>query len=190
MTAPLELVAIAGSLRTKSYNRGLVRALPELSPDTLRYTVLDWSELPIYNGDLERDGLPEVVLRLQRAIRESDGVVIASPEYNHGVPGPLKNLIDWMSRGPMPHAFFEVPVALLGASSGVIGTTRSQSMLRQTLAALNAAVMPFPQVLVGPTKERFDEDRNLTHEPTREFIATWAIEVEKWMRRFPKGSRS
>ena len=190
MTAPLELVAIAGSLRTNSYNRGLVRALPELSPGTLRYTVLDWSALPIYNGDLERDGLPEEVLRLQRAILESDGVVIASPEYNHGVPGPLKNMIDWMSRGPMPHAFFGVPVALLGASSGVIGTTRSQSMLRQTFAALNAPVMPFPQVLVGPTKERFDDDRNLTHEPTREFIAKWAIEVEKWMRRFPKSSRS
>lgn len=190
MPAPLELVAIAGSLRSNSYNRGLVRALPELSPDTLRYTVLDWSELPVYNGDLERDGLPELVVRLQRAIRDSDGVVIASPEYNHGVPGPLKNFIDWMSRGPMPHGFFGVPVALLGASSGVIGTTRSQSMLRQTFAALNAPVMPFPQVLVGPTKERFDEQRNLTHQPTREFIRKWAEEVERWMRRFPRDERT
>lgn len=189
MSPPLEIVAIAGSLRSNSYNRGLIRALPDLSPPALRYTVLDWSALPVYNGDLERDGLPAEVQRLQRTIRESDGVVIASPEYNHGVPGPLKNFIDWMSRGPMPHAFFGVPVALLGASSGVIGTTRSQSMLRQTFAALNAPVMPFPQVLVGPTKERFDANRTLVHEPTREFIAKWAVEVEQWMRRFPRDER-
>jgi chromate reductase len=189
MTAPLDLVAIAGSLRVGSYNRALLRALPDLSPATLRYTVLDWSALPVFNEDLEADGLPQVVIDLQRAIRGSDGVVIAAPEYNHGVPGPLKNLIDWMSRGPMPHGFDGVPVALLGASSGVIGTTRSQSMLRQTFAALNAPVLPFPQVLVGPSSQRFDHEGNLTHEPTREFIAKWAIAVDAWMRRFPRDER-
>ncbi len=190
MTAPLDLVAIAGSLRTGSYNRALLRHLPELSPPTLHYTVLDWSTVPVFNEDLEHDGVPPtVVLELQRRIRASDGLVIATPEYNHGVPGPLKNLIDWLSRGPMPHGLYGVPVAMLGASSGFIGTTRSQSMMRQTLAALNAPAMPFPQVLIGPTGQRFDDSGRLHHEPTLEFIRHWAVEVERWMRRFPKQER-
>lgn len=190
MTTPLDLVAIAGSLRTGSYNRALLGHLPDLSPPTLRYTVLDWSAVPVFNEDLERDEIPPpVVVELQRRIRASDGLVLATPEYNHGVPGPLKNLIDWLSRGPMPHGLYGVPVAMLGASSGFIGTTRSQSMLRQTLAALNAPVMPYPQVLIGPTGQRFDDSGRLHHEPTLDFIRHWAVEVERWMRRFPKEER-
>jgi len=191
MTTPLDLVAIAGSLRTGSYNRALLRHLPDLSPPTVRYSVLDWAAVPIFNEDLEDDGeIPPPLIRdLQQRIRASDGLVIATPEYNHGVPGPLKNLIDWLSRGPMPHGLYGVPVALLGASSGYIGTTRSQSMLRQTLAALNAPTMPFPQVLVGPTRDRFDSDGTLHHQPTLDFIRKWAVEMERWMRRFPKDER-
>ncbi len=188
MTATLELVAIAGSLRHGSYNRALLEALPTLSPPDVRYTVLDWSAVPVFNQDLEADGLPSVVLGLQRAIRASDGLVIATPEYNHGVPGPLKNLIDWLSRGPMPHGLYGVPTAILGASDGQFGTTRSQAMLRQTLAALNAPTMPFPQVLVSFAHERVGAG-GLQHEGTEKVIRNWATHVEAWMRRFPKAER-
>jgi len=188
MSDILSLVTISGSLRSGSYNSTLLNTLPELAPPGLSFRRLDISALPVYNGDLEHDGLPSLVLELQREIRGSDGLVIATPEYNHGIPGGLKNAIDWLSRGPAPHGLFEVPSAILGASDGMIGTTRSQAQLRQTLAALNSPAMPYPQVLVSHAQTKID-DGKLNHEVTREFIRTWLVQVERWMRRFPKSDR-
>lgn len=190
MARPLEVVAVCGSLRTRSYNRGLLRAMLEVAPPTLRLSELDWAALPVFNGDLEHPAPPEPVERLQQQIRSADGVLIVTPEYNHGIPGGLKNLIDWMSRGPHPHAFFGVPAAIAGASNGMIGTARCQLALRNTLATLNVPTMPFPGVLVSNCKEKFDDQRTLTHEPTRTFLADWLPHVERWMRRFPKEERS
>ena len=189
MSNPINLLAICGSLRSRSYNRGLMRAVFKQAPDTMRFTEMDWSALPVYNGDLEHPAPPEIVTRLQQQVRDSDGVVIITPEYNHGVPGGLKNLIDWMSRGKPPHAFDGVPVAIAGASDGMIGTARCQLALRNTMAALNAPVLPFPQFQLSNCKERFDETRTLTHQPTIEFLDTWLGEVERWMRRFPRPER-
>ncbi len=191
MSENLHLVTLCGSLRAASYNRALVQALPELAPATLKFEELEWGHLPIYNGDLEQDGMPPKIVReLQERIRASDGVIIATPEYNHSVPGGLKNALDWLSRGPAPHGFFQVPTAILGASDGTIGTTRAQAILRQILATLNAPTMPSPQVLVANANTRIDEHGVLTHESTRSFIATWLVEVERWMRRFPRSERS
>ncbi len=185
----LELVAISGSLRAGSYNSALLRNLPELAPETLRFTVHSIADIPVFNYDVEVQGMPAAVTRLHRAIRESDGLVIATPEYNHGVPGALKNAIDWLSRGKMPHGLYGIPTAILGASNGTIGTTRAQSALRQTLAALNAPTLPFPQVLVPVAQHKIDAAGRLTDEPTRDFIRHWLVEVERWMRRFPKTER-
>lgn len=189
MTQPINIAAVCGSLRGRSYNRGLLRAIVDLSPETMKWNVLDWSGLPVYNGDLEHPAAPDVVTDLQQQLRAADGVVIVTPEYNHGIPGGLKNFIDWMSRGTPPHAFFGLPGAIAGASNGMIGTARCQLALRNTLATLNVAVHPFPQVLVSNCKERFDEQRKLTHEPTIAFLKDWLVEVERWMRRFPRDSR-
>ena len=185
----LELVAISGSLRAASYNSALLRNLPELAPATLRFTVHSIAEIPVFNQDLEAQGMPPAVTRLHRAIRGSDGLVIATPEYNHGVPGGLKNALDWLSRGPMPHGLFGIPTAILGASDGTIGTTRAQYALRQTLTQLNAPTLPYPQVLVSLVHQKIDATGRLTDEPTREFIRKWLVEVERWMRSFPKTVR-
>lgn len=189
MADTLNLVCICGSLRRASYNAALLTTLPELAPPSLTFHRLEWSSVPIYNGDLEDSAFPPVVPELHAAIRAADGVVIATPEYNHGIPGGLKNLIDWLSRGDAPHAFYGVPCAILGASDGMIGTTRSQAILRQSLAALNAPTMPFPQVLVSRAQDKIDANGHLHHEVTRTFIATWLVEVEQWMRRFPRAER-
>lgn len=189
MADTLKLVTISGSLRAKSFNTMLINALPELAPPALHFTSLDWSAVPIYNGDVEQAGIPQVVTALHGAIRGSDGLIIATPEYNHGVPGPLKNLLDWLSVGKPPHGLYGVPVAICGCSNGTIGTTRSQAMLRQTLAALNAPTLPFPQVLVATAQDRFDDQGKLVHESTREFVGKWLVEVERWMRKFPRTER-
>jgi len=96
----------------------------------------------------------------------------------------LKNALDWLSRGPMPHGLYGVPTAILGASNGPIGTFRAQAMLRQTLAALNAPTLPQPQVLVGNAQDRFDDSLTLVDAATRKFIAGWAEAVVTWMERF------
>lgn len=190
MSEPLSLVMLSGSLRTGSFNTALLRALPELAPPSLRLTMLEWRTVPFYDGDQEdREGIPAVVTALQAAIRGSDGLIIATPEYNHAPPGGLKNLLDWLSRGPMPHGLHGVPTAILGASVGTIGTTRAQAILRQTLAALNAPTLPFPQVLVTEANNRFSADGSLTDAATRKFVGDWLVEVERWMRRFPRTER-
>ena len=191
MAEPLELIALSGSLRAGSYNTALLRALPELAPPTLRFTLHTMAGIPVYNGDDEvAHGLPDAVAKLRAAIRGSDGLVIATPEYNNGVPGPLKNALDWCSRPPAPHGLDGIPTAILGASDGVIGTARSQHALRQTLVALNAPTLALPQVLVGRAATKVDAAGKLTDESTRGFIASWLIEVERWMRRFPKRERA
>lgn len=191
MTDVLNLVALSGSLRAGSYNTALLRALPELAPRGLRFSLLTIRGIPVYDGDDEAaHGLPQPVTGLRAAIGESDGLVIATPEYNNGVPGGLKNALDWCSRPPEPHGLYNVPVAVLGASDGLIGTARSQHALRQTLVALNAPTMPLPQVLVSHVQKKIDASGRLVDEATRGFIQIWLLEVERWMRRFPRQERA
>ncbi len=189
MADALHLVALCGSLRRGSYNRSLLAALPPLAPEGMTIEVLEWGEVPVYNGDVEAEGMPQVVLALQSRIRAADGLLIGTPEYNHSIPGGLKNVLDWLSVGASPHALFEVPTAILGASNGTIGTTRAQAILRQTLATLNAPTMPFPQVLVATAQKKFDADGKLTDDATREFLRTYLVAVARWMRRFPRAER-
>jgi chromate reductase len=191
MAEVLNLVTLSGSLRGGSYNTALLRALPELAPATLRFTMLTIVGIPVYNGDDEdAHGLPDAVVRLRTAIRQSDGLVIATPEYNNGVPGGLKNALEWCSRPPAPHGLYGIPIAILGASDGMLGTARSQHALRQTLVPLNAPTLPFPQVLVSHADKKISAAGELTDEPTRGFIRSWLLEVERWMRRFPRSERA
>lgn len=191
MADVLNLVTLSGSLRTASFNTSLLRALPELAPPTLRFTLHTVAGIPVYNGDDEdAHGLPAAVVALRTAIRQSDGLIIATPEYNNGVPGPLKNALDWCSRPPAPHGLEAVPTAILGASDGVVGTARSQHALRQTLVALNAPTFMIPQVLVGRAQDKIDTGGKLIDASTRDFIRGWLLEVERWMRRFPRSERT
>ena len=188
MSEVLQLVAFSGSLRAGSYNTALLRNLLEMTQPSLAITIHSIGDVPLFNEDVETEGTPAAVSALHRALRASDGVIIATPEYNHGIPGVLKNTLDWLSRG-QPHGFYGVPTALIGGSTGLIGTTRSQAAVRQTLAALNSPCLPLPQVLVSRVQQKLDANGRLTDEPTRAFILGWLVEVERWMRRFPRGER-
>jgi len=180
---PLTFLAIAGSLRQASYNRGLVRAASEIAPDGIRVTPYELAPLPMFNADVEADGDPAPVADFKRAIARADALLIATPEYNHCLPGVLKNAIDWASRPARQSALTEKPVAIMGASTGMGGTARAQAHLRDGLTYTNGLVLPLPEVLVGVAREKFDEHGNLTDEGTRDELRDLLKALAAWVRR-------
>ncbi|HET9702755.1 MAG TPA: NAD(P)H-dependent oxidoreductase [Vicinamibacterales bacterium] len=180
----LRVAGIAGSLRQASLNRALLRAAVELAPPRLAIEIHDLKDLPIYNGDVEAAGMPAAVAALGEAVREADGVLIATPEYNHGVPGVLKNAIDWLSRPPRRSALEGKPVAVLGASPGMTGSARAQTQLRAAFVFTNSYAMPQPEVIVGRAHEKFDEQGRLTDDVTRKFVAMFLERFADWIERF------
>jgi chromate reductase, NAD(P)H dehydrogenase (quinone) len=183
-TPRFEVAAFAGSLRQASFNRALLRAATEAAPSRLHIVVYDLEDLPLYNADVEAAGAPKSIVQLRDAVRRADGLLIATPEYNHGTPGVLKNAIDWLSRPARQSVLDGKPAAMMGASPGMTGTARSQEQLRQVLAATNSPLMPQPEVLVARAAEKFDASGRLTDEPTRAFLATFLERFSGWIGRF------
>lgn len=180
---PLVVCGIAGSLRRASYNRALLRAAQELAPDGMEIRVFDrMADLPLFNEDVEAQGDPEPVQALKSAIREADALLIATPEYNHGVPGVLKNAIDWASRPPRGAVLAGKPTALFGASPGVTGTARAQTQLRGSFVFTQTPALLQPEILVYRAHEKFDGDGRLTDEKTREFVGRLLRELAEWTR--------
>jgi chromate reductase len=180
---PLKFLGVAGSLRRGSHNRGLIRAAVEVAPAGVDVVQFELADIPMFNADVEIDGDPPAVAAFKRAIAAADGLVIATPEYNHCVPGVLKNAIDWASRPARRSALTGKPVAIMGASSGRGGTARAQAHLRDGLAYTNGFVLPLPEVLVGLSGDRFDEEGNLTDEATRQEIRDLLVSLAAWTRR-------
>ena len=181
---PLRVLGIVGSLRHGSFNRALMEAAIELEPAGMRIEEFDLGSIPLYNADLDTDERrPDVVRRLKDAIAEADGLLISTPEYNHGVSGVLKNAIDWASRPAGTSPLAGKPVAIMGAAPGVLGTARGQQHLKLVLISTMALLMPHPGVVVGQAHEKFDAEGRLIHEPTRDFLATFLRELEAWIRR-------
>lgn len=181
---PITVCGIAGSLRKASLNRALLRAAQEVAPVGMQIRIFDrMAELPLYNEDVESAGEPEPVHALKAAIREADALLIATPEYNHGVPGVLKNAIDWASRPARDSVLNGKPAAILGASPGVTGTARAQTQLRQAFVFTNTPAVLQPEILVYRAREKFDEHGNLTDDRTREFVGRLLAELAALVRR-------
>jgi chromate reductase, NAD(P)H dehydrogenase (quinone) len=157
---PLRILCLAGSLRRASWNRCLVQAAASLAPVGTSADIYDaLATVPLFDEDLERaepDG-PAGVRALRAAIAAADGLLIATPEYNHALPGVLKNALDWLSReSPQGEVLAERPVAVLGASSGPWGTRLAQASLRQVLHTCGALVMPSPTLFMAHAAQHFD----------------------------------
>jgi chromate reductase len=181
--SPLTFLGIAGSLRRLSYNRGLIRAAVELAPPGITVVPYDFSDVPLYNGDVEAQGDPEPVTRFKRAIAEADALLIATPEYNHCLPGVLKNAIDWASRPARASVLSGKPVAIMGATPGQGGTARAQQQLRDGLAYTNGYVLPLPEVLVPGARQKFDEASDLIDPETRSQVLDLLKAFAAWTRR-------
>ena len=177
------IVAFAGSLRRGSLNRALVHAAQDLAPDGMRIEPIEIGELPFYNADVEAEGDPPSVAAFKAALRQANGILIATPEYNDGIPAVLTNAIDWGSRLPGRSPLIGKPVAIIGASPSQIGTARAQLHVRQLLGHVQARVLPPPELLVARAHERFDAGLRLTDEGTRKVLGDLLVRFSRWIGR-------
>ena len=184
--APLTFLGVAGSLRRGSYNRGLIRAAVDTAPVGITVIPFDLADIPLFNSDVEAEGDPLSVLALKRAIAGADALLIATPEYNHCIPGVLKNTIDWASRPARESVLSGKPIGIMGASTGQGGTARAQAQLRDGMTYTNGLVLPLPEVLVGVAGAKFDIDGNLTDERTRQEVRDLLVSLAAWTRRMQR----
>ena len=168
----LNVLSICGSLRKGSYNRIVMNTLQGYAPEGMRITEApSYAEFPLYNADVQNStGFPAPVQIMADAIRAADGVIFISPEYNYGIPGPLKNAIDWVSRLPN-QPFANKPVAIQTATQGPLGGARVQYHIRQMLIFLDAVTFGRPEIFIGSVQTKVDAAKGeLTDEPSRTII--------------------
>jgi len=179
------IAAMSGSLRAGSFNSALLRAAIELAPSDVRFDTLSFRGVPVYDGDLEAtEGIPAQVTQLKNAVAQCDGLLIATPEYNNGMPGPLKNAIDWMSRPPadIDRVFRGRPLGLMGATPGQGGTRLSQQSWLQPFRTLGLQLWTGQQLFVAGAGPLFDADGRLTDERTRTRVAKFVAEFVAYVR--------
>lgn len=177
----LNVVSICGSLRKGSYNAGLARMLPKLAPPDMAIAPAPpYDGFPHYNHDLP---VPADVVAFADAVRAADGVIIVAPEYNWTIPGALKNAIDWASR-LKDQPFKDKAICLQSASTGLLGASRMQYHLRQSLAGVDALVFVRPEVTLTFAKEKFDEATlELKDQASIDLVKQQLAEFAKFVRR-------
>jgi chromate reductase len=185
MSNQLTILGIAGSLRKASYNRGALRAAQQLVTADAQIEIFELDGIPPFNQD-EESPAPDKVVQFKARIRTADAILFATPEYNYSVPGVLKNAIDWASRPYGDSAWDGKPVAIMGASPGMLGTARAQYHLRQSFVFLNMYPLNRPEVMIANASERFDEQGNLTDEDTRKHIRKLLQSLVTWTRQLQK----
>lgn len=169
MTTTYHIVGFVGSLRKQSINKALLLNAKGFLPANYQFTLADISEIPSYNQDLETD-MPQSVLKLAELCKSADGFLISTPEYNYSIPGFLKNAFDWLSRQNVGTPLATKPVAIMGATPSLFGTSRAQINLRELLFALNMDPVTRPEVLVPQAYPKFDEVGTFTDEAGRQFL--------------------
>ena len=182
----MTIVGMSGSLRKNSFNAGLLRAAAEfLSADT-RLEILSIREVPLYDADIEEaSGVPAAVQQIKDRVAAGDGLLLATPEYNNSIPGVFKNVIDWMSRPPadIARVFGDRPVAVMGATPGMGGTTLAQSAWLPVLRTLQMRPWFGGRLLVSSARQAFDAQGNLTEEKIRGQLKTFIAGFEGFIRR-------
>jgi len=168
MSHSLRILGISGSLRGASYSSAVLNSLPMLLPAGSAFSLLDIGALPHYNQDLE-DALPESVISARAQVAAADAVVLVTPEFNHGIPGVLKNTLDWLSRPAFESCFRDKPVLFITISPGALGGVRTQYQLRETLSSMLCRLIPLPEIAIPHVHEKL-VDGKLQDEATAKYI--------------------
>ncbi|MGA3250451.1 MAG: NADPH-dependent FMN reductase [Paraburkholderia sp.] len=185
MKTSLKFVGLSGSLRQTSYSSAVLNTIGEqLRSQGHGLDLLNIGDYPHYNQDIEEAGLPEVVALGRKLVEQSDGIVIVAPEFNHGIPGVLKNTLDWLSRPAFASCFQGKPAFFCTISPGALGGVRAQYQLRETLSSMLCEVVPMPEIVIPHVNKKV-ENGIFTDKPTIDFISASigrvirAIEVRK-----------
>jgi chromate reductase len=182
MDKVVNILGFAGSLRKGSYNKALLRAALELVPKGTKLETFDLEGIPPFNQDLENQP-PQKVKEFKAKIRAADAILIATPEANYTLPGVLINAMNWASRPYGDNAFSGKPVAVMGASVGMLGTARAQYHLRQSFVFLNMIPVNQPEVMVPFAQDKIDKEGKLTDQKTRGKIGELLGALVAWTRR-------
>lgn len=169
MPDTIDLIGISGSLRAASACTAVLNSLADRLPADVRLTIVPISDLPVYNDDDVRPAVIEAVERLKQTIERADGLIVISPEYNHGMSGVLKNAIDWVSRPGYASVLKNKPVLVMSASNSPLGGSRAQAQLRETFASTLSRVIARRQIAIGHAPQKITDGR-LTDESTYAFI--------------------
>ncbi len=154
LSRPLKVLAISGSLRSASFSTRILRALSHVKFLDVSIAVKTLEGIPLYNEDLDCEPALAAIAEMRVQVRESDGVVFATPEYNHGIPGVLKNALDWASRPAFASCFRNKPVLIITSASGGTGGVRAQYQLRETLVSMLAHVVPGREIFLAGVENR------------------------------------
>lgn len=185
MADSVNIFGIAGSLRKGSYNRAALRAAVTLVPAGSTLEIFDLEGIPPFNEDHEKE-FPPRAREFKSKVSAADAILIVTPEYNYSVPGVLKNAIDWASRPYGDSAWNAKPVAVMGATPGMLGTARAQYHLRQMFVFLNMFPLNQPEVMIADAAEKFDEQGTLKDPKTSEKIKELLGALVDWTRRLKK----
>ncbi len=179
----MRVLGITGSLRRDSYNHALLREAAERLPAGVELVEFErLAEIPPYDAGLEAEVTPASVAELRQAMRDADAVLIATPEYNHSIPGVLKNALDWASRPAGQSALMGKPAAVIGASTGMFGAVWAQAETRKVLGALGGRVVEAELPVARAAELYRDGQLELSPEQSHqleEILATLAAEVEQ-----------
>ncbi|WP_166836311.1 NADPH-dependent FMN reductase [Rheinheimera pleomorphica] len=179
----INVLAICGSLRAKSTNRGLIRFAQANAPDGMKIHLADLLDMPFYNADLAEK--PVAVEQLLKQLAAADALLLGCPEYNYSLAPALKNALDWASREADNHLLSGKPVAIMGAGGGM-GTSRAQYHLRQVCVYLNLQPLNQPEVFANAFSGSFDTDGNLTDERIQALIIKQLAALQKWTQQLRK----
>lgn len=185
MSTTVNILGIAGSLRRASYNRAALRAAQPLLLEDATLDIFDLDGIPDFSQD-EEQYPPVKVTELKARVRAADAILFATPEYNYSMLGVQKNASDWASRPYGDNAWEGKPVALMGASPGMLGTARAQYHLRQVFVFLNMYPLNRPEVMIAQADKRFDAAGNLIEEQAKEFIRQLLQNLATWPRHLQK----
>ena len=177
----MRILGICGSLRAGSFNAMALALAGQSRPDGVELEVLDWRKVPPFDADLLAGGFPEEVVAVRERVRAADGILIATPEYNFSIPGMLKNLLDWVSRGE-DQPLRGKPVAILSAATGPLGGARVQYDLRRVLLFVDAMAMSKPEVFIGQAQTKFAADGSCTDEATGRFVQAQMQAFSGWIK--------
>lgn len=172
--------AFSGSLRKESYTTKLVRAFQRLAPAGVKLEIIDVSQLPLINQDLESD-LPQSVKNLHASIERANAILLATPEYNRSYSPVIKNALDWGSRPEGQNKWKRKPVAVVGCTPYALGAFGAQHHLRQVLVYLDMYALQQPEFYLGQVADKFDQKGELTDQKTREKITDFWAEFVAWI---------